>query len=46
MTEISARLVKQLRDETGAGMMDCKRALEDTGGDLEVVDFAVYALAG
>jgi len=35
MTEISAKLVKQLRDETGAGMMDCKRALEDTGGDLE-----------
>ena len=35
MTEISAKLVKQLRDETGAGMMDCKRALEETGGDLE-----------
>jgi elongation factor Ts len=35
MTEISARLVKQLRDETGAGMMDCKRALEETGGDIE-----------
>ena len=35
MTEISAKLVKQLRDETGAGMMDCKRALQDTGGDLE-----------
>jgi elongation factor Ts len=35
MTEISAKLVKQLRDETGAGMMDCKRALEDTGGDLD-----------
>ena len=35
MTEISAKLVKQLRDETGAGMMDCKRALEETGGDIE-----------
>jgi elongation factor Ts len=35
MTEISAKLVKQLRDETGAGMMDCKRALEATGGDIE-----------
>jgi elongation factor Ts len=34
-TEISAGLVKQLRDETGAGMMDCKRALQETGGDLE-----------
>ncbi|MBD0330524.1 MAG: translation elongation factor Ts [Thermoleophilia bacterium] len=35
MADIPARLVKQLRDETGAGMMDCKRALEETGGDLE-----------
>jgi len=34
-TEISAALVKQLRDGTGAGMMDCKRALQETGGDLE-----------
>jgi elongation factor Ts len=35
MTEVSASLVKQLRDATGAGMMDCKRALEETSGDLE-----------
>ena len=35
MTEISAALVKELRDQTGAGMMDCKRALQDTSGDLE-----------
>jgi len=35
MTEISAALVKELRDATGAGMMDCKRALQDTGGDIE-----------
>jgi elongation factor Ts len=35
MTAISASLVKELRDETGAGMMDCKRALQETGGDLE-----------
>ena len=34
-TEISATLVKQLREETGAGMMDCKRALQETGGDVE-----------
>jgi elongation factor Ts len=34
-TTISANLVKQLRDQTGAGMMDCKRALEEAGGDLE-----------
>jgi elongation factor Ts len=32
---IHASLVKELRDQTGAGMMDCKRALEETGGDLE-----------
>ena len=35
MSEIPASLVKQLRDRTGAGMMDCKRALEATNGDLE-----------
>ena len=34
-TTISASLVKELRDQTGAGMMDCKRALEESGGDLE-----------
>ena len=32
---ISASLVKELRDQTGAGMMECKRALEETGGDIE-----------
>ena len=31
----SARDVKALRDRTGAGMMDCKRALQDTGGDVD-----------
>ena len=35
MAEISAALVKELRDLTGAGMMDCKRALQETDGDLE-----------
>jgi len=35
MTEISATLVKELRELTGAGMMDCKRALQDTGGDID-----------
>lgn len=35
MTEISAKLVKELRDMTGAGMMECKRALVETGGDVE-----------
>ena len=35
MSEINAALVKKLRDATGAGMMDCKRALQETGGDFE-----------
>ena len=35
MAEISAGLVKELRERTGAGFMDCKRALEETGGDVE-----------
>ncbi len=35
MTTISASLVKELREQTGAGMMDCKRALEETSGDLD-----------
>ena len=32
---ISANLVKELREKSGAGIMECKRALEETGGDLE-----------
>ena len=32
---ISAKQVKELRDRTGAGMMECKKALEETGGDME-----------
>jgi elongation factor Ts len=35
MTNISASLVKELRDKTGAGMMDCKTALTETKGDVE-----------
>ena len=35
MAEISAALVKALRDRTGAPMMDCKRALQETNGDME-----------
>ena len=34
-TTVPAALVKELREKTGAGMMDCKRALEEAGGDLE-----------
>jgi elongation factor Ts len=35
MTDISAAMVKELRDATSAGMMDCKRALQDTAGDFD-----------
>jgi elongation factor Ts len=35
MADIAAALVKELREKTGAGMMDCKRALGETGGDME-----------
>jgi elongation factor Ts len=35
MTDVSAARVKQLREMTGAGMMDCKRALVETAGDIE-----------
>jgi len=34
MAEISAKLVKELRDKTGAGMMDCKKALAESQGDM------------
>ncbi|HEY2245109.1 MAG: translation elongation factor Ts [Xanthobacteraceae bacterium] len=35
MANVSATMVKELRDQTGAGMMDCKAALSETGGNLE-----------
>jgi len=35
MAEVTAALVKELREKTGAGMMDCKRALGESGGDIE-----------
>jgi elongation factor Ts len=38
--EVSANLVKELREKTGAGMMDCKKALSETEGDFEkAIDF-------
>jgi elongation factor Ts len=40
MTEITAAVVRELRDKTGAGMMDCKKALAETGGNFEkAVDY-------
>ena len=35
MTNITAQMVKELRERTGAGMMDCKAALQETNGDME-----------
>jgi elongation factor Ts len=35
MAEITAALVKELRERTGLGMMECKKALEEAGGDLQ-----------
>jgi elongation factor Ts len=35
MSTVPADLVKELREKTGAGMMDCKRALEETKGDVD-----------
>src|ERR1700728_1171100 len=35
MADINPQLVKQLREKTGAGMMDCKKALTEAGGDAE-----------
>ena len=40
MAEVTTELVKTLRERTGIGMMDCKKALQETGGDLEkAIDF-------
>ena len=33
--EITAKMVKELREKTGAGMMDCKKALQETNGDID-----------
>ena len=35
MAEISASMVKELREKSGAGMMDCKKALNETNGDMD-----------
>jgi len=41
MAEISAQLVKQLRDRTGAGMMECKKALQEANGDLDEAEIVL-----
>lgn len=35
MSQVTAQMVKELREKTGAGMLDCKKALEETGGNVE-----------
>jgi elongation factor Ts len=42
-TDIDPQLVKKLREKTNAGMMDCKRALAETGGDLEKAEASLRA---
>ena len=40
---ISASMVKDLREKTGAGMMDCKKALVETNGDMEkAIDYLLF----
>ena len=41
MAEISARQVKELRDKSGAGFMECKRALVETDGDMAAAEIAL-----
>ncbi|MDE3076932.1 MAG: translation elongation factor Ts [Chloroflexota bacterium] len=41
MTEITAALIKELRDRTGAGVMDCRKGLEETGGDLDKAEVLI-----
>ena len=36
MAQVTAKMVKELRDRTGLGMMECKKALEESNGDVEV----------
>ena len=45
MAEVTAALVKQLREQTGAGMMDCKTALIEAEGDLEAATAGVATAA-
>jgi elongation factor Ts len=41
MADVSAKLVKELRDKSGAGFMECKKALVDAGGDLAAAEIAL-----
>lgn len=40
MSQITAAMVKDLREKTGAGMMDCKKALQESNADVETLCIA------
>ena len=42
MPEVNAALIKQLRDRTGAGVMECRKALEETTGDLDKAEAVLH----
>ena len=46
MAEITAALVKELRELTGLGMMECKKALEEAGGDLKKAEDLLRVRSG
>ena len=46
MANITAQMVKELRERTGAGMMDCKSALAETGGEMEKGELLAQWLSG
>ena len=41
MADISAKLVKELRDRTAAGFMECKKALTEAGGDIDKAEIVL-----
>ncbi len=42
MANITAQMVKELRETTGAGMLDCKKALQEAEGNMEKAPFRIY----
>ena len=46
MAEINAAMVKELRELTGLGMMECKRALEEAGGDIKQAEDILRVKSG
>lgn len=46
MAEITTELVKELRDKTNVSIMQCKKALEETGGDIEAAMLVLRKISG